>query len=130
MRNPVSDTWSDDAYEKPEASGVTKMSDIQTKLDQWKCEKCGVLNQRQSDTCKGCKDVLGLPRYGPDMKEDGEKGMMGNAQMIEEIRHRRGAQGALGRRGAGLDGTGEGGVEAYSKKKKKVKEVPEFAEEA
>lgn len=44
-RNPVSDTWRADAYEKREA-GKGKIVDVAKRQDRWKCEYCGNLNER------------------------------------------------------------------------------------
>ncbi|KAH7553218.1 hypothetical protein BM1_08191 [Bipolaris maydis] len=44
-RNPILDTWHEDAYMKKEA-GKEKIVDVAKKQDSWRCEYCGSLNER------------------------------------------------------------------------------------
>ena len=44
-RNPVSDTWRDDAFTKKD-SGKGKMIDVEKQQDRWRCGYCGNLNER------------------------------------------------------------------------------------
>jgi hypothetical protein len=51
VRNPVADTWREDAYMKEKASDrkitVAEASRVQ---DRWRCEYCGRLNERGTET--------------------------------------------------------------------------------
>ncbi|EUC42897.1 hypothetical protein COCMIDRAFT_39129 [Bipolaris oryzae ATCC 44560] len=44
-RNPISDTWREDAYMKKEAGGE-KIVDVAKRQDRWRCEYCENLNER------------------------------------------------------------------------------------
>ncbi|KAF1850948.1 uncharacterized protein K460DRAFT_412576 [Cucurbitaria berberidis CBS 394.84] len=83
VRNPVSDTWREDAYEKLDRSEVTKMSDIEAKQDRWKCENCGVLNERGRGVCKKCGDRIEMPEHRYHARGDGEMGVRWNAMGIQ-----------------------------------------------
>ncbi|KAH7348159.1 hypothetical protein BKA66DRAFT_447451 [Pyrenochaeta sp. MPI-SDFR-AT-0127] len=129
VRNPVSDLWTDDAYEKPEATRVTKMSEIEARLNRWRC-KCGVFNDTDKDTCRGCKAPLGTPKYDFNAQRPGEEGMRGNAARDEERGRSLTRPGFYSRQSTGLDGAADDEREEFTKKKKTVRKVPEFAEEA
>lgn len=59
-RNPVSDTWRDDAYTKKD-SGKGKMVDVAKRQDRWRCEYCGRYNERGI-----AKDTSGTKIEGVD----------------------------------------------------------------
>ncbi|EUC38067.1 hypothetical protein COCCADRAFT_1103 [Bipolaris zeicola 26-R-13] len=44
-RNPISDTWREEAYKRKEA-GKEKIVDVAKKQDRWRCEYCENLNER------------------------------------------------------------------------------------
>ncbi|CAO2649530.1 Nn.00g069150.m01.CDS01 [Neocucurbitaria sp. VM-36] len=127
QRNPVSDTWRSDAYEKFDRERVTKMSEIEAKQDRWKCEGCGVLNERGKTVCTGCGDQIGLAewRYGARGRE--EDGVRWNALGVKVHKLRRSEGGAEGEGPVGEEGRTRGEGEGNELQDA---EVEERAEEA